>query len=59
MRRVVSLWLPFWQTDRLRHHSCSGLPVEAALVTRDLFNGWSQVRLDELMPWYWATQQQA
>ena len=34
MRRVVSLWLPFWPTDRLRHHACSELPVEAALVTR-------------------------
>ena len=35
MRRVVSLWLPFWPTDRLRRHAYSALPVEAALVTRD------------------------
>ena len=34
MRRVVSLWLPFWPTDRLRQSSHAALPVDAALVTR-------------------------
>ena len=33
MRRVVSLWLPFWPTDRLRQ-SDAALPAEAPLVTR-------------------------
>jgi protein ImuB len=35
MRRVVSLWLPTWPTDRLRRmRSDAVLPVEAPLVTR-------------------------
>ncbi len=33
MRRVVSLWLPFWPTERLRRHDAS-LPVDVPLVTR-------------------------
>ena len=33
MRRVVSLWLPFWPTDRLRQ-SDAALPAEVPLVTR-------------------------
>ena len=34
MRRVVSLWLPTWPTDRLRRGRGTVLPVEAPLVTR-------------------------
>jgi len=34
MRRVVSLFLPTWPTDRLRRHGHAGLPVEQPLVTR-------------------------
>ena len=34
MRRVVSLWLPFWPTDRLRRHRYAALPADAPLVTR-------------------------
>ncbi len=34
MRRVVSLWLPFWSTDRLRRHRYAALPADAPLVTR-------------------------
>ncbi len=34
MRRVVSLWLPFWPTDRLRRHRYAALSVDAPLVTR-------------------------
>jgi len=34
MRRVVSLWLPFWPTDRLRRHHYAALPAEVPLVTR-------------------------
>jgi protein ImuB len=33
MRRVVSLWLPFWPTERLRRHR-NELPVDRPLVTR-------------------------
>ena len=33
MRRGVSLWLPFWPTDRLRRRSCNALPVDAPVVT--------------------------
>ncbi|MCQ8242539.1 Y-family DNA polymerase [Rhizosaccharibacter radicis] len=34
MRRVVSLWLPFWPTDRLRRHRLAALSPDAPLVTR-------------------------
>ena len=34
MRRVVSLFLPTWPTDRLRRHGHVGLPVAQPLVTR-------------------------
>ena len=34
MRRVVSLWLPYWPTDRLRRHDPGFSPVDAPLVTR-------------------------
>ena len=34
MRRVVSLYLPTWPTDRLRRHGCAGLLAEQPLVTR-------------------------
>jgi len=34
MRRVISLWLPFWPTDRWRRSRCAELPVDAPLVTR-------------------------
>ncbi len=34
MRRVVSLFLPTWPTDRLRRHGYAALPVERPLVTR-------------------------
>ncbi|MBE7210507.1 MAG: DNA polymerase Y family protein [Gluconacetobacter diazotrophicus] len=34
MRRVVSLWLPFWPTDRLRRRLWNALPAEVPLVTR-------------------------
>jgi len=34
MRRVVSLFLPTWPTDRLRRHGHAGLPVEQPLITR-------------------------
>ena len=34
MRRVVSLWLPFWPTDRLRRHRYAGLSDDVPLVTR-------------------------
>ena len=33
MRRVVSLWLPYWPIDRLRRHDAS-LPADGPLVTR-------------------------
>jgi len=33
MRRVVSLWLPFWPTERLRRHDAA-LPADGPLVTR-------------------------
>jgi protein ImuB len=33
MRRVVSLWLPFWQTDRLRRQRFASLPADVPLVT--------------------------
>ncbi len=33
MRRVVSLWLPFWPIDRLRRHNAA-LSADAPLVTR-------------------------
>src|ERR1700729_4275825 len=32
MRRVVSLWLPTWPTDRVRRKLGAALPVEAPLV---------------------------
>lgn len=34
MRRVVSLFLPTWPTDRLRRHGHAALPVVQPLVTR-------------------------
>ncbi len=34
MRRVVSLYLPTWPTDRLRRRAYAGLPAERPLVTR-------------------------
>ncbi len=34
MRRVVSLFLPTWPTDRLRRHGQAALPVAQPLVTR-------------------------
>jgi len=34
MRRVVSLFLPTWPTDRLRRHGHAGLPADQPLVTR-------------------------
>jgi len=33
MRRVVSLWLPFWPIERLRRHDAA-LPADGPLVTR-------------------------
>ena len=33
MRRVISLWLPFWPTDRLRRRRYAALPADVALVT--------------------------
>jgi protein ImuB len=33
MRRVISLWLPFWPIERLRRHDAA-LPVDVPLVTR-------------------------
>jgi len=33
MRRVVSLWLPFWPTERLRRHNAAP-PADIPLVTR-------------------------
>ena len=34
MRRVVSLWLPFWPTERLRRQRYAALPADVPLVTR-------------------------
>ncbi|MDT8315425.1 DNA polymerase Y family protein [Roseomonas mucosa] len=34
MRRVISLWLPTWPTDRLARRRPGALPVEAPVVTR-------------------------
>ncbi|NPD66650.1 DNA polymerase Y family protein [Lichenicola cladoniae] len=34
MRRVISLWLPFWPTDRLRRDRYTALPPDVPLVTR-------------------------
>ncbi|NPD69319.1 DNA polymerase Y family protein (plasmid) [Lichenicola cladoniae] len=34
MRRVISLWLPTWPTDRLRRHRCADVPADVPLVTR-------------------------
>ena len=34
MRRIISLWLPHWPTDRLRRHGLRHLPASRPLVTR-------------------------